>query len=243
MATVGSRTDGFGAQFQTIIYGIIIIETHGQTYYHTPILSMAHNYDNDPNFLNKVEELMNIRNNYKCITDNDRPKIIVHNFQTLRKIFEQNINAYLMSPSLKNIKLNFWKNKERNHFKNDRLNVAVHIRTNNKVDIQLERFRVSRLQYYFNIINNIRQKYRNSKKLPLFHIYSQNKLHDYKLYNNNDIYYHLNENMFDSFIGMVAADILVTSKSSYSYIAAILSDGEIYYNPFWHPPKNSWIVC
>ena len=58
MATVGSRTDGFGAQFQTIIYGIIIIETQGQTYYHTPILSMEHNYDNDPNFLNKVEELI-----------------------------------------------------------------------------------------------------------------------------------------------------------------------------------------
>jgi hypothetical protein len=148
-----------------------------------------------------------------------------------------------MSSSLKNIKLNFWKNKERNHFKNDRLNVAVHIRTNNKVDIQLDGFRVTPLQYYFNIINNIREKYRNSKKLPLFHIYSQYKFHDYKLYNNNDIYYHLNENMFDSFIGMVAADILVTSKSSYSYIAAILSDGEIYYNPFWHPPKNSWIVC
>ena len=62
---------------------------------------------------------MNIKNNYKCITDNDGHKIIQYNHLTLIKIFEQNINAYLMSSSLKNIKLNFWKNKDRNHFKND----------------------------------------------------------------------------------------------------------------------------
>ena len=39
------------------------------------------------------------------------------------------------------------------------------------------------------------------------------------------------------------SDILVTSASSFSYSAALLNNGEIYYKPFWHPPMNNWIIC
>ena len=40
---------------------------------------------------------------------------------------------------------------------------------------------------------------------------------------------------------MVSAEILVTSPSSLSYIAALISDGEIYYKKFWHNPRKNWI--
>jgi len=241
MGTVSNRTDGFGAQFQTLIYGIVILENKGETYYHTPIESMAHNYENDPVFLNKIEELMNIKNNYKCITDASNVK--VYNYVSLINIFEKSMNMYLSSPSLTNIKMNFWKNKERDFFKNNKLNVAVHIRRENKYDITLDPSRICPLVYYFNLINKIREKYKNNDKKLLFHIYSQNNINNYKRYDNSDLCFHLNENLSDSFIGLVAADILITSKSSFSYVAAILSDGEIYYTPFWHPPSKNWIVC
>lgn len=241
MGTVSKRTDGFGAQFQTLIYGIVTLEYNGITYYHTPIERMEHNYENDPNFLNKIERLMNIKDNYKCVTDTSFVNVIQH--MNLIKVFDNNINLYLMSPSLQKLKLNFWKNKEKNFYKNDKLNVAVHIRSTNKQDIILDNFRVCPLNHYFNIMESIRNKYKNSNKRVLFHIYSQNNMNDYKNYNHSDICFHLNENIFDSFIGLVAADILVTSKSSFSYVAAILSDGEIYYTKFWHPPSKNWIVC
>ena len=54
---------------------------------------------------------------------------------------------------------------------------------------------------------------------------------------------HLNDDVDNSFIGMVAADILVTSPSSLSYVAALISDGEIWYKPFWHPPLKHWIIA
>lgn len=34
------------------------------------------------------------------------------------------------------------------------------------------------------------------------------------------------------------ADILIISPSSLSYVAALISDGEIYYKPFWHKPRK-----
>ena len=89
--------------------------------------------------------------------------------------------------------------------------------------------------------DRIKQKYYD--KDLLFHIYSQNDISDYDTFDKTNIMFHLNENLFDTFIGLVASDILITSASSLSYSAAILSDGEIYYKPFWHTPGNKWIIC
>jgi hypothetical protein len=54
--------------------------------------------------------------------------------------------------------------------------------------------------------------------------------------------FYIDEDLKDTFTALVGSDILVTSRSSFSYIAAILNDGEIYYLPFWHKPKKNWII-
>jgi len=41
---------------------------------------------------------------------------------------------------------------------------------------------------------------------------------------------------------MVTAKVLVTAKSSFSYSAALLSEGVVYYIPFWHQPLDEWVV-
>ena len=38
-----------------------------------------------------------------------------------------------------------------------------------------------------------------------------------------------------------AAISVITSKSSFSYTAALLSNNIICYEPFWHPPLESWL--
>ena len=90
-----------------------------------------------------------------------------------------------------------------------------------------------------NIINDIRSKYNNLK----FHIYSQGILDSFKCFESDDTVLHINEDLFSTYTGLVAGNILVTSASSLSYSAALISDGIIYYLPFWHPPLNNWIVC
>lgn len=240
-ATTEARNDGFGAQFQTIIYGILISETDGIEYLHTSIKTMEHNYDNDNTFLNKIEDLMNIRNHYNPSDRVDKSLVQELSISALIKQFESRINYYLNCHSLKKLKDVFWMNKERDFFKNNKYNVAVHIRRPNRQDNRIEGADTP-LEYYFNIINGIRSKY--PEKELMFHIYSQNNISDYDSFidDKNDLCFHLNENLFDTFTGLVAADALVTSGSSFSYSAAILSDGEIYYKSFWHPPGAHWIV-
>jgi hypothetical protein len=41
---------------------------------------------------------------------------------------------------------------------------------------------------------------------------------------------------------MVFGDALVTSASSYSYCAAMLNNGVIYYKRFWHKPADFWLI-
>lgn len=48
-------------------------------------------------------------------------------------------------------------------------------------------------------------------------------------------------NVFDAFNSMANAKVLVMAKSSLSYVAAMLCEGTVYYEKFWHPPMKDWI--
>ena len=60
------------------------------------------------------------------------------------------------------------------------------------------------------------------------------------MYISEDTTLHINEDITTTFTGMVASNILITSRSSLSYLAGLLTDGVVYYQPFWHPPKKDW---
>jgi hypothetical protein len=230
--------DGFGAQYQQLITSYVVCGIHNQKFVYTPRNKMEHNYDNDPDFLKQIEDLMNIKNNIE--NNNNNQSKIVH-YISLRNWFEENIDNACNSKYFKQIKSYFWQNKERNVFNNDKINIAVHIRRPNSVDTQWHNRTVIPDSYYLNIINIIREKYKN--KQLLFHIYSQGKLKDFKIYENIDVNLHIDKPLSKTFIELVDADILVTSPSSFSYVAALLSDGEVYYKKFWHNPRKEWIIC
>jgi hypothetical protein len=155
---------------------------------------------------------------------------------------ENNIDEYFENEHLEFIKKCFWENKNKNYFNNDRFNVSIQIRRENSHDSGCAGERATTPnQYYLNIMNLIREKYKN--KNILFHIYSQGSIKNFVEFMGEDVYFHLDEDIINTFIGMVASEVLVISPSSFSYVAALISDGEIYYKQFWHNPRKKWIVC
>jgi hypothetical protein len=183
--------------------------------------------------------LINLKDNITNI--NNTMNIELINYSYIQNYIETNIDSICESEHMNFIKECFWKNKNRNFFNNNKLNVAVQIRRENSHDYGLAGERATTPNnYYLNIMNSIKQKYNN--KEIVFHIYSQGNIIDFQELENNDVIFYLNQNIIDTFIGMVSADILVISPSSFSYIAALISDGEIYYKPFWHNPRKNWIV-
>ena len=234
--------DGFGSQYQKIIQTMIYCTHHNLKFVYRPIKEMEHNYENDIKYIDNIEKLMNIKNNIENDTNNKAEEIDYGS--VVMKWFEGNIDNACNSKYFKQIKSYFWQNKEKNIFKNNKINVAVHIRRKNPQDVLLGHNddvggRTLNDAYFLNIIENIRKKYENIE----FHIYSQGKIESFNIYKNKDTKLHINEDICKTFIELVSADRLVISPSSFSYTAALLSDGEVYYNKFWHNPRKNWIVC
>ena len=232
------QIEGFGATYQKIIETYLFCAYNNLKFVYRPIKKMEHNYKNDPNYINNIESLMNLKNNIENDTNNVAQDI--HFGKHVQKWFDDNIDQICSEVHLKFIKKCFWENKDRDVFKNNAINVAVHIRRPNIHDNRIEGTNTPDI-YYINIMNIIREKYKNNE--ILFHIYSQGNKNQFILFNNHDVVLHLNEDICKTFIEMVGADILITSGSSLSYVAALISDGEIYYKHFWHKPRKEWIIC
>ena len=58
-----------------------------------------------------------------------------------------------------------------------------------------------------------------------------------------NVYFHLDEVEFDSWTYFVAADALIISPSTFSYVPALIRHDNVYYpNNFWHPISSAFII-
>lgn len=226
--------DGFGSQFQNIISYILIADVHGYQFIYTPLTTVEHNYDNNAEFIEQLEFLMNIKNHFP-IVGSHQINIFIDNPK--KNYIDRNIKKYANTKSLQKIKNIFWENKNKNHFNNNNINVTVHVRRPNSCDNRIKGTNTPD-QYYFTVINKIREIYPDA----IFHIYSQGSIENFLNYCADDTILHINESIVNTFIGLVASDVLVMSASSFSYVAALLHDGIVFYHPFWHAPLNNWFI-
>ena len=75
-----------------------------------------------------------------------------------------------------------------------------------------------------------------------FHFISEGKQSDFGSLCDIPGQWHLNTCAIEAFDRLVRADILVTAKSSFSYVAALLNPNIIVYESFWHKPMTHWNV-
>lgn len=238
MITNTIYSDGFGENFKFIIYTILYAEFLNKEFHYTPLnFSVEHNYDNDKEFINKKEKLVNIINNYPTVQNNneyERPD----RFELLY-FFENNLDFCMNSKSLKKLKSIFREANE-NKFDKSFFNVAIHIRRMNVLDIE-KNVNYKKIpgtdvpnNIYTEIITQLKNIYKNCK----IHVYSQGDKKDFIFEDHVDL--HLNESIETTFIDLVFADVLIMAPSTFSYSAGLLSDGIIYYIYSCHKPLSFW---
>lgn len=248
--TTTPRTDGFGAQFQNIIVDILYIYNNtNHTYVFPNIAGFEHNYTKDPEFTERLVKYMNLRTHFPLPSNVSAREVKHLSLQTTTYPFvEANLSRLLKSRTMKDIKNMFYEGKI-TPFDIQYYNVAVQIRRFNHVDTRIAGADTPH-SYYVGLMNHIRATHRTSDdKRPLrFHIYSQTTSTDTEavfkeMYCvNNDTELHLNGDVLPAFHGMVFADALICSGSSFSYCAAFLCNGTIYYKRFWHRPADFWLI-
>jgi len=239
------RGDGFGANYETLICAILYAEVYCECEFIYTKPNLKNIYEDEAD---EYEEIMNLSKCFKSIDDIDtkndvRVIDIMHSYS----IIKNNLDRYLNSDSMKKIRFMFKENKIVNILDERYNHIAIHIRRpslHKNIDNieehkegwdkhtmnieQLVNFtpRFKSDNYYISIINNIRNHY-NLKK-NIFHIISEGKIDEFNNFKGDDIIFHLNEPVRDSYIYMVMSDILVISTSSFSFSAVFLNENKVF---------------
>lgn len=139
------------------------------------------------------------------------------------------------------------------HFTSNAINIAVHIRRGDSINTKR---RFVGHSYFAKVLDQIISKIEKSNHGTqddvcyqyAIQIYSEGSIDDFcefRKYKNLTL--RINDDHFNTLHHMVCADVLIMSKSTFSYLPALLnSKGTIIYNPFWLLPPNplvkEWIV-
>ena len=248
--TTAPRTDGFGAQFQNIIADILYTYNNtNHTYVFPNIASFEHNYTNDSGFTERLVRYMNMRSHFPLPAIVSPREVKQFSHTTTYPFVEANLGRLLKSQTMKDMMAMFYEGKT-TPFDTQYYNVAVQIRRFNNVDTRMAGADTPH-SYYLGLMNHIRatRTATATDKRPLrFHIYSQTTSTDTESVfketycGNDDTELHLNGDVLPTFHGMVFADALICSGSSFSYCAAFLSNGVVYYKRFWHRPADFWLI-
>ena len=157
------------------------------------------------------------------------------NISSFTRIKNKLQKCYYLSPK-KNFLGDFVSSIPRKH-----INISVHIRRGDAL-IDKHSYRLTSNQYILqNLVklSNLLSKNGYGYSINVFSQGDHSEFEYLSMLENVRLF--LDEDLFMTFDSLVASDILITSKSSFSYVAALLSNNIILYEPFWHPPLKSWL--
>lgn len=244
--TINGKTDGFGSQLQACFSLIAYCCYKNHTYIHTPMYKMHHNNENIKNFPEYMNKFINFESKFKSIDQLSNYEIsIINNVKEGPFVHGSLHPEYFYNTHVLNLLREIYYSNSKpsiTSFDNTKKNIAVHIR---RGDVNPEKYpsRFISNKVYIDLIKKI------DLSNSLIHIFSEGNSENFKdiieSFSENKLIFHLNENIQLTFHSMVKADILVISKSSFSYCAALLNENTIIANlitSWWHKPLKQWKI-
>jgi len=229
--TVKGKRDGFGAQYQAIMSGIAYCESdENLVYVHSPFMYISH-LPRHPLSIREMNDFIGIPPSPQ-VPQAEQKTIQVEPFSHwVHNSTEPDLfYTAAVRQRLRDYYLSTWKPEllvvpE----------IAVHIRRGDVTPQIKTRFVPN--EVYQKVLLWLRTQYPTSR----ITLYSEGHAKDFEdLLALGPIQLVLNGDIRTTFHSLVTAKILVTSKSSFSYAAALLQKNTVYYMPFWHHPLSFW---
>ena len=256
--TYQPKEDGLGGQYQRIFGIMALAKKYGLMYVHTPIRAMEHLPS--LSYLENIENYFQIFRFYASSTETqydeevlmDRAnetdilhlrelsykngkKILVRIFLP-QSILDRNPEWYkLITPKIREIKQKLLLP----YFSSDTTNIAIHIRRGD-VNSNDHPIRFTPIEYYYNIVEHFIKTVTKPNICIFSEVSDRNHNEFEELSKKNHVRVLTNLDILTTFEHMVYSDILVTSKSSFSYLAGLLNSKSVIYMDFWHSPLAHW---
>lgn len=233
--TIHGKTDGFGAQYLAIMSGIAYCASKQLVYVHTPFKVMEHGVDvaamnafvGIPSVQQKSKTSMSLNETvWEPFTNYTQPNI-------KRLPLVEQVH-YGVSPSLfytldvRRLLQSYYYSSPKPKIQ---IGVAIHIRRGD-VD-RSSGWRFTSNDTYKQCISAIETNYPSLN----IYIFSEGHPDDFTGLRATLC---LNTDIQETFHSLVCAQVLVMSKSTFSYTSAILNDNTVYYMDFCHKKLDHW---
>lgn len=181
-------------------------------------------------------------------------KKIINSYHSQKVVFIAEQDQFYKNQygNINELKKKFYSAKSRKtdnlNYSKQYFNIAIHVRRGDITIGQLNRnpnllHRWQDNDYFIQVLKNVINSINSLKPIKIF-LFSQGKKNDFAEFDKfENIEYCLNMGAKDSFLHMVYADLLITSKSSFSYNPALLSNGiKVVPRYFWHGYPEDFIL-
>lgn len=154
---------------------------------------------------------------------------------------------------MEDLKKKFYSNPERKkdklRYSKENYNIAIHVRRGDIMSDPSNPNLVIRYlsnDYFEQVLSRVVENIKTTKPIHIY-FFSQGVPSDYPEFEKfENLHWCLDMNAKDSFLHFVYADLLITSKSSFSYKPALINNGiKVCPKNFWHgyPNSKDWILC
>lgn len=179
---------------------------------------------------------------------------IINSYQSEKVVFLTEQDQFYKNQygNIDELKSKFYSAKSREDdkliYSKEYFNIAIHVRRGDITIGQLNNnpnlvLRWQDNDYFIKVLENVIENIKSSKPIKIF-LFSQGLKSDFNEFEKfENLEYCLDMGAKDSFLHMVYADVLITSKSSFSYKPALLSNGiKVAPEGFWHGYPEDFIL-
>lgn len=240
--TCAGKTDGGGAQVHAVLSVQAFCRRFGLTYVHTPFVQIEHT--SGAQDVARWEATFALGAGHEEASSMGLPIVALKTYARKPGLWFQRVIVALPHAHNYTDHVGETYDELRSHSakmpSNKNMRVAVHLRRGD-VSPSQHADRYTADDKILDLIDLLQSSLQHLSPQPEFHLYSQGSAEAFEAYAQRGFQMHLDDDALNDLLAMSQADILVIAKSSFSYVAGLLTQGLVIYEPFWHAAPAHWI--
>ena len=248
------RGDGAGAQVQAKMSALCLAKAYGLTYVHEPFRRIEHTEGHPDEWAASWERMFNLGYGEASAVSCKLPRVGIEDFMADRRWWST--PCLLSAPNF-----TAFTDREQDAYldivqqlrakyalgaaarpRSRALEVCVHLRRGDVSANDPETAgRLTRSDAMANSIAQVRTVLKALGAMIRVRVFSQGSERDFTVFRDLGCDLCLDLSALETFRELVAADVLIMSKSSFSYVAAILNDGVRIYDRYARSPMTDWV--